>query len=179
MKKTVLVLLGLFLLNSILFAAEPPKTKLRLKAKSIIYDRSSGDIMLDGDVLVTRTTEGEELTVNCQQMRARINEDKLDSVQATGDVTMHTAQYDAASARASFDFAQNIIVLYGDPAVPARVESKGIVSTGPKIIYHMDKERVELPDGGDTIIDLKGMEKKDRNGKDGEEQKEPATAEKS
>jgi len=156
MKKLIFMVLILLASNALSFAAEQPPGKLQLRANVITYDRTSGDIMLDGDVVVTRTTEGEELTVRCQHMEARVVDEQLQTVLATGNVTMHTAEYDASSSRATFDFDQNIIVLYGDGAVPARVASRGIISTGPRIIYHMDRERVELPDGGDTMIDIRG-----------------------
>ncbi len=128
---------------------------VRLKGKSIVFDREKGDILIEGDVQVIRSVEEGVMTVDCEKMTAKMKEGKLENVLAMGNVSLTTKDYTAKALKASFDFAANIIVLYGEKERPASVKSAGMVSTGPKIIYHMDTQRVELPDGGETVIDIK------------------------
>ena len=143
-----------------LCAAEPPakkpqpKTILVLKGKSIIFNRATGDIKLEGDVHVTRTVGDERLTVDCDKMTATMKDEKLENVLARGNVSLAMKDLDATASRASFDFTRNIIVLYGEEGRSANAKSARIESTGPKIIFHLDDQRVELPNGGVSKIIL-------------------------
>ena len=143
---------------SALYAAAPPPAKpaskpsLRLKANSIIFDRSKGDIYLEGKVHVTRTLGDQVTVIECEKMTAKMKDGKMESVLATGTVNLTTKELTAVAARASFDFTKNIIVLHG--------------WNGPKIIYHVDDQRVEMPEGGVTEVELEEPpEEKDKTGK--------------
>lgn len=143
-----------------LCAAEPaakkpqPKTILILKANSIIFNRATGDIKLAGSVHVIRTIGDERLTVDCDKMTATMKDDRLENVLAKGNVSLSMEDLDATASRASFDFTRNIIVLYGEKGKPANAKSARIESTGPKIIFHLNDQRVELPNGGVSKIIL-------------------------
>jgi len=156
---------GLFLLLCALGGAAGPahaaeaegaarKPRLRLKAKSIVFSRAMGDIELEGDVHVTRTTADGVLTVTCDRMTAKMKDGRMRDVLAVGLVTLVSDEYRAEAARATFDFEANVIRLYGEEGSPARVDSPGMWSTGPEIIFHLKDERVELPKGGETVVDL-------------------------
>jgi len=160
----VLVLAGL---SSVAFAEEVPKKEapkkeapkgtLKLRAKSILFSRATGDLKLEGDVHVTRTVGGEVLTVECDKMTAKMKDDKMESVLATGNVKLVTADIRASSATADFNFKDNIITLRGakdKPAAMTTLRAPMIASTGPTIIFHIADERVEMPDGGDTTIPI-------------------------
>lgn len=157
---------------SALYAAAPPPAKpaskpsLRLKANSIIFDRSKGDIYLEGKVHVTRTLGDQVTVIECEKMTAKMKDGKMESVLATGTVNLTTKELTAVAARASFDFTKNIIVLHGWNDKPATAKSPRTVSTGPKIIYHVDDQRVEMPEGGVTEVELEEPpEEKDKTGK--------------
>jgi len=135
-------------------AKDAAKATVKLKAKSIVFDHATGDVQLEGDVCVTRTTGDEVLTVFCDKMTAKMKDGKIENVQATGSVRLNTAQYSGTALRAAFDFGNNIVTLYGDDNTPATVTSEGMTSTGQTIKYHMTEQRVELGPG-DTGIDVK------------------------
>lgn len=143
-----------------LFAADtPPKsaeaaTTLRLRGKSIVLDRTKGEVQIDGDVHVVRTTGDQVLTVDCEKLTAVLKEQRLESALATGNVKLVTADYTAAAARADLGFEKGLIKLYGDEKKPASVTSGGMASTGPEIVFYVNEQRVELPKGGDTVVDL-------------------------
>jgi len=135
------------------------KPSLRLKAKSIIVDRLKGDIYLEGDVHVTRKTGDQVTVIECEKMTAKMKGGKMQSVLASGKVSLTTQDLTAAAARASFDFGKNIIILHGWKDKPATAKSPQALSTGPKIIYYVNEQRVEMPEGGTTEIELAPSEK--------------------
>lgn len=155
----VFILAALLAFIPAVFAEEAaPAVKegtVKLNAKTMIFDRAKGDIHLEGDVVVTRVINNETLVINCAEMDAKMVQDKIENVFAKGNVKLTTQQYKADATTAQFDFEKGIIILIGDKAKPAVVTSQGMVSTGPKIIFYTETERVEMPEGGDTIIELK------------------------
>ena len=139
-------------------AGDAAKPTLVLKGNVIMFDRSTGDVRLDGQVHVVRTEGEDVLTVDCDHMTAKMKDEKMESVLATGNVKLKTKAYDATAVKATFDFNKNITVLYGEDGKPATVKAQGMVSMGPEIIFHMDSQRVEMLKGGETMIDLKSSE---------------------
>jgi lipopolysaccharide export system protein LptA len=133
------------------------KGTLKLRAKSILFNRSKGDLVLVGDVHVVRKVGDQTLTVDCDKMTSKMKDGKMQSVLATGNVKLLTADVRASSATADFDFKKNIITLRGadgKPATMTTLKDPVIISTGPTIIFHVDDQRVAMPDGGDTEIPL-------------------------
>ena len=133
------------------------KPMLKMRAKSIFFSRSKGDLKLDGEVHVTRTVGEQSLSVDCDKMTAKMKDGKMETVVATGNVTVATPEVEASAATAEFDFVKNVITLRGSKEKPATMKTLTdpvIVSTGPTIVFHVDEERVEMPDGGDTEIPL-------------------------
>lgn len=151
-------------------AAKPkaaPKPILKLRAKSIVFNRAKGDLKLEGEVHVTRTVGEEVLTVDCDKMTAKMTDGKLQSVLATGNVTLLTQDVEASGASADFDFVKNIITLRGPKGKPARIKTLKapvIVSTGRTIIFHVDDQRVEIYDG-ETEIPLESSAESEKKEK--------------
>lgn len=142
---------------------DAPKGTLKLKAKSILFNRSKGDLVLVGDVHVVRTVGEETLTVDCDKMTSKMKDGKMQSVLATGNVKLVTADVHASAVTADFDFEKNIIILRGAKGKPAKMttlKDPVIVSTGPTIIFHVADQRVAMPDGGDTEIPLESQSDK-------------------
>jgi len=141
-------------------AAKPKaaaKPMLKLRAKSIRFNRAKGDLKLEGEVHVTRTVGEQVLTVDCDKMTAKMKDGKMQSVLATGNVKLLTQDVEASGASADFDFVKNIITLRGPKDKPARIktlQAPVIVSTGPTIIFNVADEGVVMPDGGETSIPL-------------------------
>ncbi|MFH1730397.1 MAG: hypothetical protein ABIF82_01955 [Planctomycetota bacterium] len=141
-------------------AAEPkaaPKPMLKLRAKSIVFNRAKGDLRLEGEVHVTRTIGEQVLTVDCDEMTAKLQDGKMQSVLATGNVKLLTEDVEASGTSADFDFVKNIITLRGPKDKPASMRTLKppvIVSTGPTIIFNVADQGVVMPDGGDTSIPL-------------------------
>jgi lipopolysaccharide export system protein LptA len=147
---------------------KPParKTKLNLKAKSILFDRGGGDIELKGDVHVTRTEGDEVMTVDCQHMTAKMKDGKLQGVlNATGGVVIKTGENHATAIRATFDVDKGIIRLYGTKKKPATLVTKQSKSWAEEIILYTDTEKVEMPNGGETELILEGPSEKKPEGK--------------
>ncbi len=134
-----------------------PQGTLKLRAKSILFNRSKGDLVLVGEVHVVRKVGDQTLIVDCDKMTSKMKDGKMQSVLATGNVKLLTADVRASAATADFDFKKNIITLRGAKGKPATMTTlKGpvIISTGPTIIFHVGDQRVAMPDGGDTEIPL-------------------------
>jgi lipopolysaccharide export system protein LptA len=136
-------------------AKQARDSTLKLKAKSIVFDRGKGDLRLEGEVVVTRRMGEQAMTVRCDRMTAKMVERKMERVEATGHVQLEMEKNTASAARAEFDFERNLVRLYGTKEKPATLTSPGVVSTGPEIILYLKDQRVEMPKGGDTILDLK------------------------
>jgi len=155
----VLVALGMAIAPALAagHAGEKPsaESSLKLKAKSIVFDRSKGDVRLEGEVHVERPTGDQVLAVDCQKMTARMVEGKIEAVQAEGDIRLSMGEFTAAATKADFDFAKNIVKLYGTPEKPATMRSPDMISTGPTIIFHLDGQRVNMPDGGVSEVPMK------------------------
>ena len=127
----------------------------------IIFDTSTGDISLEGSARVIRTTDESKMTVDCDKMTAKLAEGKLTNALATGNVGLAAKDLSATASKAAFDFTKNVITLYGVKDKSAVAKSAGVISRGPRIIFHLDDQRVVLPDGGTSEIDLKsGGDKK-------------------
>lgn len=145
---------GLFTSYAAERAKAPPKPTVKLEAKLIVFSVADGDVKLEGDVHVTRSAEGQVLSVYCDNMTAKVKDGKMQSVLATGSVRVNTAEQNATAVRATFDFEKNIITLYGDKEELAAVTSESMTSTGPKIVFYLNEQRVELPEGGTTVINI-------------------------
>gem|GEM_PF-6147639 len=148
-------------------AKAPPKSTVTLEAKLIVFSVADGDVKLEGDVHVTRSVGGQVMSVYCDRMTAKVKGGKMQSVLATGAVRVNTAEQNATAVRAVFDFEKSIITLYGDEKGEAAVTAEGMTSTGPKIVFYMNEQRVELPDGGTTVINIEDSpeSKDERDGK--------------
>ena len=142
-----------------------PKGTLKLKAKSILFDRAKGNLELVGDVHVVRTVGDDTLTVDCDRMTSKMKDGRMQSVLATGNVRVVTVDVRASAATADFDFEKNVITLRGAKGKPARMttlKAPVIVSTGRTIIFHVADQRVVMPDGGDTEIPIDSQLDKDK-----------------
>ena len=142
------------------WAAAPPEKPqsggtLKLKANSIVFDRSKGTALLRGDVHVARTSGKETLTVDCDQLDAQMTDGRMTAVKARGNVRVEASRIKATAARADFDFDKNVITLYGTKDKPATATTAEMKSWGQKIIFYPDSERVDMPDGGETQFILK------------------------
>ena len=141
-------------------AAKPeaaPKPMLKLRAKSIRFNRAKGDLKLEGEVHVTRMIGEQVLRVDCDRMTAKLKDGKMQSVLATGNVKLFTQDVEASGTSADFDFVKNIITLRGPEDKPASMKTLRapvIVSTGPTIIFNVADQGVVMPDGGETSIPL-------------------------
>jgi len=174
MKKIILTCLGMLVFCAVtadgLRAAEPPPPSgpalatgqepatLHFTAKSATFNRATGDILLEGDVVVTRTTGADVLTVKCNRMTGKMVEGKIEDIHAYGDVRIDTEAYNATASEATFEFAKNVVVLKGGDGKLASVHSAGMVSTGPTVIFDMESGSVNMPDGaeGSTVVEIKG-----------------------
>jgi lipopolysaccharide transport protein LptA len=151
-RSTVLVVAAVCMLASSALAAAKakgpkPPAKLKLNAKSIVFDREKGDINLDKDVVVTRTQGDEVLVVHCNKMRAKMKDGKIEEVTATGNVRIVSGETKAWAPRAEFDFKKNIIHLFADAKTLARMATDKVESTGKQIIYHGDTQKIQVIEG--------------------------------
>jgi lipopolysaccharide export system protein LptA len=139
----------------------PDKPSVSFKGKSIVLKRAKGELLIEGDVRVTRTSDGRKMTVLCDRLTAKMKDDALETAQATGSVRVEMEQVKTTSARAEFDFKKNIIKLHGTKKTPATMKTAEMRSTGPTIIFHLDDEQVKMPDGGETEVILRSSGKEE------------------
>lgn len=134
--------------------AEQESTTLQLSAEYIDFDPQKGEISLNENVRVVRELGEETLTITCDELNGRLQDGELTDVEAIGNVKLDTGQLSATGTRAVFDFEKNIIRLYGTEDEWATASSEGVKSRGPEIVFNIETEKVTLPKGGVTDIDM-------------------------
>jgi lipopolysaccharide export system protein LptA len=111
---------------------------------------ATSDLLLEGDVVVTRTLGEEVTTLTCEKGRAKMVGRKVVLAEASGSVRITQKEFTAEAQEASFDLKRNVVVAKGDAKHPAVIRGGGMVSTGPEIVFYVETQRVEFPKGGES-----------------------------
>jgi hypothetical protein len=125
-------------------------TKCPRCGKEVEAPGAVSDLLLEGEVKVTRTVGDDVMTLTCDEARAKMEGKKVVLAVATGNVRITQEEFTAEAVEASFDLKKNVVVAKGDAKHPAVIRGGGMVSTGPEIIFHVETQRVEFPKGGES-----------------------------
>ena len=103
--------------------AAEPKPTLRLKADSVVFNQANGDVRLEGNVHIVRTTAERMLAVDCDEVTGKMKDGKMKQLHVKGNVRLETREFTATGAEADFDFSNNIITLDGTMDIRASMTS--------------------------------------------------------
>ena len=118
-----------------------PATALEMSADRMVVDREGGDITMTGSVVVAqgdmRLTGGEVLVFYAERDGAR----EISRIEASGSVTLVSAQDAAEAQRAVYDLDARTVVMTGDVLV---TQESGVMAA--------DRMTVDL-DSGESVME--------------------------
>lgn len=135
----------LFLLPSVMFAAEGSKEPIHVTSDSMEADTKSNKVIFRGNVVAKQ----KDVTITSNELIAAYEEggNELKEVLATGNVRVTQQNKIAVSDKALFLNSERKIILTGNPKV---WQEKDIVS-GNKIIYFVDEDRTVVEGGQERV----------------------------